>query len=101
MPERIKYAAVGCGGMGRRHLRGMARLSRSSYCNLELSAVCDLNQENANFLADEAHEFFGERPSVYSSIEAMVRANPDLRAADVTTDPGRIIRWRRPVWTPA
>jgi len=31
-PERIKYAAVGCGGMGRRHLRGMAPLSRTSFC---------------------------------------------------------------------
>jgi predicted dehydrogenase len=88
MPERIKYAAVGCGGMGRRHLRGMARLSQTSFCNLELAAVCDLNRENANFLADEAHEFFGERPKVYGSIEEMVRENPDLRAADVTTDAG-------------
>jgi predicted dehydrogenase len=88
MPERIKYAAVGCGGMGRRHLRGMARLSRSSFCNLELTAVCDLNQENADFLADEAHEYLGERPKVYASIEEMVRENPDLRAADVTTDAG-------------
>lgn len=88
MPERIKYAAVGCGGMGRRHLRGMARLSRSSFNNLELAAVCDLNQGNANFLADEAHELMGERPKVYASIEEMVRENPDLRAADVTTDAG-------------
>lgn len=88
MPERIKYAAVGCGGMGRRHLRGMARLSRSSFNNLELTAVCDLDQENANFLADEAHELFGERPKVYASIAEMVRENPDLRAADVTTDAG-------------
>jgi predicted dehydrogenase len=88
MPERIKYAAVGCGGMGRRHLRGMARLSRSSFCNLELAAVCDLNQDNANFMADEAHEFFGERPKVYADIAQMVRENPDLQAADVTTDAG-------------
>src|SRR6476659_1450208 len=73
MPERIKYAAVGCGGMGRRHLRGMARLSRSSFCNLELAAVCDLNQDNANFLADEAHEYLGERPKVYRDIGQMVR----------------------------
>ena len=88
MPERIKYAAVGCGGMGRRHLGGMARLSRTSFSNLELAAVCDLNQENANYLADEAHEFLGERPGVYASIEQMVREHPDLRAADVTTDAG-------------
>ena len=88
MPERIKYAAVGCGGMGRRHLRGMARLASSSFCNLELAAVCDLNQENANFLADEAAELLGTRPAVFSDIAGMARTIPDLRAADVTTDAG-------------
>ena len=52
MAERVKYAAVGCGGMGRRHLRGMARLYGSSMCNMELVACCDLNKENAEFYAD-------------------------------------------------
>jgi predicted dehydrogenase len=88
MTERIKYAAVGCGGMGRRHLRGMARLYASSQCNLELVAVCDLNQANANLLADEAEHLLGSRPRVFSDIAAMARAIPDLQAADVTTDTG-------------
>lgn len=88
MAERIAYAAVGCGGMGRRHLRGMARLYGSSMCNLELVAVCDLNQENANLLADEAQQLLGTRPRVYSDIAAMAREVSDLRAADVTTDTG-------------
>ncbi len=88
MAERIRFAAVGCGGMGRRHLRGMATLARSSMCNLELAAVCDTNLENANFLADEAQELLGARPRVFSSIEQMVRELPDLQAADVTTDTG-------------
>jgi predicted dehydrogenase len=86
VPERVKYAAVGCGGMGRRHLRGMARLYGSSMCNMELVACCDLNQENANFYADEAKELLGTRPKVFASIEQMVREVPDLQAADVTTD---------------
>ena len=30
MPSHVRYAAVGCGGMGRRHLRGMAALAASS-----------------------------------------------------------------------
>ncbi len=88
MSERIKYAAVGCGGMGRRHLRGMARLAASSMCNLELAAVCDLNAENAAFLADEAAELLGTRPAVYGDVAQMPREIPDLRAADVTTDTG-------------
>jgi len=88
MVERIKYAAVGCGGMGRRHLRGMAKLYASSMCNMELVAVCDLNQENANFLADEAQELLGARPQVYADIAQMAREVTDLQAADVTTDTG-------------
>ncbi len=86
--ERVQYAAVGCGGMGRRHLRGMARLYSSSMCNMELAAVCDLNADNANFLADEAATLLGARPRVYADLEAMVREMPQLRAADVTTDTG-------------
>jgi predicted dehydrogenase len=88
MPDRIKYAAVGCGGMGRRHLRGMARLYQSSMCNMELVACCDLNQENANFYADEAKELLGTRPKVFGDIAQMKREIPELQAADVTTDTG-------------
>ncbi len=88
MPERIKYAAVGCGGMGRRHLNGMAALYKSSRCNMELVAVCDLNQDNANWLADEAEKLLGARPKVYADVATMAREVPDLQAADVTTDTG-------------
>src|ERR1043166_6950571 len=84
MAELVKYAAVGCGGMGRRHLNGMAALYASSQRNMELVAVCDLNQENANFLADEAEKLLGARPRVYADVETMAREVPDLQAADVT-----------------
>ena len=88
MADRIKYAAVGCGGMGRRHLNGMARLYKSASCNMELVAVCDLNQENANWLADEALALLGARPRVFADIAQMAREMPELQAADVTTDSG-------------
>lgn len=88
MAERVQYAAVGCGGMGRRHLRGMARLAGSSQCNMELAAVCDLNQVNATLLADEAEQLLGTRPRLFADIGEMARAMPELRAADVTTDTG-------------
>jgi predicted dehydrogenase len=88
MASRIKIAAVGCGGMGRRHLRGMAALSGSSRCNMELVAVCDLKHEQADLLADEANELLGTRPRVFTNIEQMVREVPDLQAADVTVESG-------------
>jgi predicted dehydrogenase len=86
--ERIKIGLVGCGGMGRRHLRGIAALYGSTFSNVELAAVCDLNQENAEHLADEAAELLGARPRVYADIGQMAHEIPDLQAASVTTDAG-------------
>jgi predicted dehydrogenase len=88
LAERIKYAAVGCGGMGRRHLRGAAVLHGSSFANMELVACCDLKKEQAELYADEAKELLGTRPKVFTDIESMVREVPDLQAADVTVESG-------------
>ena len=88
MVARIKYAAVGCGGMGRRHLRGAAQLYKSSRCNMELVACCDLKREQAELYADEAKELLGTRPQVFTDLETMVREVPDLQAADVTVESG-------------
>ena len=88
MAARIKLAAVGCGGMGRRHLRGMAALYASARCNVELVAVCDLQLAQAELLADEAEQLLGTRPRVFTTFAEMVRAVPDLDAADVTVDSG-------------
>jgi len=85
--ERLPIALIGCGGMGRRHLRGMAQLAGTARPNIELVAVCDLNQANAEFLADEAAELLGRRPRVYADIAQMARDfGADLHAASITTD---------------
>ena len=88
MPDRIKLAAVGCGGMGRRHLRGIAALYASSRCNIELVAACDLKSEQASLYADEAEQLLGTRPQTFTDVAEMVRAIPDLQAADVTVESG-------------
>ena len=86
--DRIGIAIVGCGGMGRRHLRGLATLARTDFNNLNLLAVCDLNQQNAEDLADEAKELLGTRPRVFTDIATMAREVEGLQAADVTTETG-------------
>jgi predicted dehydrogenase len=89
MPERIPIALIGCGGMGRRHLRGMQHLARSSRANIALVAVCDVNQANAQFVADEAADLLGQRPRVFADIGALTRElGTDLQAASITTDAG-------------
>jgi len=86
MAERIKIAVVGCGGMGRRHLNGMAALYSSSRCNMELVAVCDTRQDNASWLADEAEQLLGARPRIFTDLAHMAHEMSDLQAVDVTTD---------------
>jgi predicted dehydrogenase len=86
--DRTKIAIVGCGGMGRRHLTGLAALYRTDFCNVELVAVCDINRQNAEDLADEAKESLGARPRVFTSIQDMAKAMPEIQGADAPTDTG-------------
>jgi predicted dehydrogenase len=86
--QRLPMALIGCGGMGRRHTRGLARLASSSHDRIDLVAVCDLDQPNAEFLADEAEQLLGRKPKVYADIAQMAREVSDLQAASVTTDAG-------------
>ena len=88
MHDLVRLAIVGCGGMGRRHLAGLAELSRTAHMNANLVAVCDPNHDNAESLADEAHELLGERPAVFGDAESMVRQVDGLEAADCATDTG-------------
>ena len=59
--DLVGLAIVGCGGMGRRHLAGLAELAHSGERVVDLMAVCDLNDRNAIDLADEAHGLLGVR----------------------------------------
>ncbi|HVC32138.1 MAG TPA: Gfo/Idh/MocA family oxidoreductase [Chloroflexota bacterium] len=85
---RTPIAIVGCGGMGRRHLTGITALYHSDFCNIELVAVCDINQKNAEDLADEAKTSLGARPRVFGGVADMVKAMPEIQGADVPTDTG-------------
>lgn len=88
MTTPVRLAIVGCGGMGRRHLKGLAELATTDYNNVELVAACDVNRDNAEFLADEARELLGDRPAVFGDAEQMVREVEGLEAAACTTDSG-------------
>jgi predicted dehydrogenase len=84
--EHVPLAIVGCGGMGRRHLRGFQALQRSDYNNCELIAVCDINRKNADDLADEAQELLGYRPRVWADLPEMLRREDALKGVNITTE---------------
>jgi len=65
-------ALVRCGGMGTRHLHGLKQLVGTPFDLVELSAVCDINPDNAEMAAVEAEQLLGVRPQVFIDMEAMV-----------------------------
>lgn len=83
--ERIPLAIVGSGGMGHRHLFGLAELHRAGLSRFDLVAAVDPVADNANSLADRAQEFFGKRPAVVENLDKL--ASMDVAAVDITTTP--------------
>lgn len=86
MTKIVDWAFIGCGGMARRHLRGFASLAGSSHPNGRLLAVCDLDPEKAELLADEAETLLGVRPATHVDLTEMITAHPSITAAAVITD---------------
>ena len=84
--SRIHLAIVGCGGMGHRHLYGLAELARAGLSPFELVGACDPVEENAASLADQAEKLLGRRPEAAGSLEALAAA-AEVHAIDLTTTP--------------
>ena len=83
--ERLPICLVGCGGMGNRHILGLAALARTCLSNIDLVAVCDLRRDWAERAAAEAERVLGRKPRVHTSIDAAV-ADPGIAAFDVCTE---------------
>lgn len=83
--ERIPLAIVGCGGMGHRHLFGLAELYNAGISPFELVAACDPVTANAESLADAAAERLGTRPQVVASLAELKPLG--VAAVDITTTP--------------
>jgi predicted dehydrogenase len=83
MSKRHQLALAGCGGMGRRHLRGYRVLEDFEPGRIEVAAVIDPESERAEFVAGEAEERFGTRPKVYKSLEDAIDGVPGLEVVDI------------------
>jgi predicted dehydrogenase len=83
--ERIPLAIVGCGGMGHRHLFGLAELHDNGLSRFDLVAACDPVTANAESLADEAEKRLGKRPVVVKSMDELDALG--VAAVDITTTP--------------
>lgn len=71
--KKVKIGLIGAGNIAREHLKSYAELD-----NVEIAAVCDINEKRLNNTADD----FGIA-NRYTSVEAMLAAEKELDAADV------------------
>ncbi len=83
--DTIRLAIVGCGGMGHRHMYGLAELHRAGWERFDLVGACDPVLANAESLAAQAEERFGRKPVVVGNLEELGEVGVD--AVDVTTTP--------------
>ena len=83
-----RFALMGCGGMGRRHLQGFGELARVRPGLVELAAVIDVAGDRAEFAAREAADLLGGCPRAFTSLDQAIRAVPDLEAVDIVTTAG-------------
>jgi predicted dehydrogenase len=84
--DRIRIGLVGCGGMGRRHLRAYGALRRVGIDGFKVAAVCDPRLGAAEEAAGLAEEMLGVRPAVFRDHEELI-SNGAVDALDVVTDP--------------
>ncbi|MBM4416912.1 MAG: Gfo/Idh/MocA family oxidoreductase [Chloroflexi bacterium] len=85
--QRARVGIVGCGPMGRRHVAGYAELAATPFANVEVAAVCDLNDRAVEQMAEECRVLLGSRPRVFQSIATMAEAVDSLAGVDIVTDP--------------
>jgi len=87
LANEIRLGLVGCGLMGRRHVFGIKELIQRGFHILNLSAICDIDEERARALADFSKKELGMPPKVYVDFSEMVEKERDLDAVDIVTNP--------------
>jgi predicted dehydrogenase len=84
----LALALIGCGGMGLRHVQGLAELQRAGLSPFRLAAVCDARHDAATRAADMAEDVLGHRPEIHTALDDLI-AGPSgrlLDAVDLVTD---------------
>ncbi|MBZ0299498.1 MAG: Gfo/Idh/MocA family oxidoreductase [Anaerolineae bacterium] len=84
----LRFAMVGCGSMGRRHLAGMGKLHAAHRQSFDLVAIADHHPENTQQGADLAEQTLDLRPQQYASLTDVLHHGPTLDALLITTTPG-------------
>ena len=81
---RTKFALIGCGGMGFRHLLGYIEYLRHDK-NLDLVALVDFNEKSSSFLSDQYYEYTGKRLDIFKNYNELITSNISLDSIDIAT----------------
>ena len=82
----LQLGQVGCGGMGLRHVYGLAELRRCGFDTFAVTALCDRHRSSAEHVAGVAEAELGLRPRVYTDLQDMLEAERNLDAVNIVTD---------------
>jgi 1,5-anhydro-D-fructose reductase (1,5-anhydro-D-mannitol-forming) len=85
MSEPVSLGLIGCGGMMGAHLRGLKQLWEAGLRDFRVVATCDIDEAKAARYADELAAIQGKRPNVYTDVEAMLKAEKNMEAVDIST----------------
>ena len=73
MKDKIRLGIIGCGGIARsRHMTGLTSLKQAGLDNFEVTAVCDVVDDNVQAVAAHARERQGANPQIYHDWEELV-----------------------------
>jgi len=72
MSDPVRLALVGCGGIALSHIKGYQNLKERGYDRASITAVCDVNEDNARNAATVIESALGSRPAVYSTPEDLL-----------------------------
>src|ERR1035437_8169996 len=83
MSDKIRLGIVGCGGIARnRHITGMTELKNAGLDNFEVTACCDVVDDNVQAVAAHARDRQGANPRIYHDWEEMLSTAP-IDAVDI------------------
>ena len=77
--DRLSIGLVGCGGMGRRHVRAYRALEDKKAGAFKIAAVCDPRRGAAEETAEAIDVLLGVRPAVFSDHNELVAAASSKR----------------------
>lgn len=84
MGKKIRYAIIGGGMMGTAHLNAVSQLHSFGLKEIEVVAVCDLNLETAQKMADLVMKFQKQPPEIYTDYHEMLEKR-HFDAIDICT----------------